>query len=331
MTSLQQISLKRLKEFDIKPKRDLGQNFLIDDNILQVILGQLDCQAEDVVLEVGAGLGVLTQALVRKAAQVHAFEVDRSFEGPLVATLGGSIVNDLNRGGDLTPANISSATSSAGVPLLVSESNTTNSTVHISEDEHSLNRRTTSVRIYFQDILKANLESLDPPPTLCASNLPYSVAGPFLIEALQRLPGVRRYCVMVQKEVADRIAAAPGSKTYGTLSVWVQLYAKVSQVRPLSRSIFYPQPHVDSSLLLIDRKTDPDLPQVELGVLQTVIANAFAQRRKTLLNALSSGGVANKEQVATWLSGLDLPLDVRAERLSHEQFVRLAQLLAQSW
>jgi 16S rRNA (adenine1518-N6/adenine1519-N6)-dimethyltransferase len=274
-STLRQVSLRRLKEFDIRPKRDLGQNFLIDDNILSVILGQLECAPEDVVLEIGAGLGVLTQALASVASRVHAFEIDRSLEGPLDVTL----------------------------------------------------RDHANVDIHYQDVLKARLEDLDPAPTLCASNLPYSVAGPFLIEALRRLPGVRRYCVMVQKEVADRIAAPPGGKTFGALSVWIQLYAAIKRNRPLARSIFYPQPRVDSSLLVLDRLPVGETPQCDPLVLQTVVQSAFGQRRKTLVNALSAGAGLERGRVLGVVESLGLPPDVRAERLRPWQFVELAERL----
>ena len=274
-TTLRQISLRRLKEFDIKPKRDLGQNFLIDDNILSVILGQLECGPQDVVLEVGAGLGVLTQALASVASWVHAFEIDRSLEGPLDVTL----------------------------------------------SDHA------NVNLHFQDILKATMEDLDPTPTLCASNLPYSVAGPFLIESLRRLPGVRRYCVMVQKEVADRIAAPPGSKTFGVISVWIQLYAAIRRNRTLARSIFYPQPHVDSSLLVLDRLPAEETPDCDPVALQAVIQSAFGQRRKTLVNALSAGMGLDRAGALELVESLGLPPDVRAERLYPQQFVELARRL----
>jgi len=270
---LRQVSLARMAEFHVVPKRDLGQNFLIDDNIISVILGYLECGLDDVVMEVGAGLGVLTAALAGVARHVHAFEVDRSLEGPLAATLRGDA----------------------------------------------------AVSLHFRDVLRASLEELDPAPTLCASNLPYSVAGPFLIEALQRLPAVRRYCVMVQREVAERMAASPGSKTYGVLSVWVQLYSRVSRTRPLARTIFHPRPNVDSSLVVLDRMPVEQLPEVEPGRLREVVQAAFGQRRKTLVNTLRAGLGLTREQAATLVAGLGLAPSVRAEQLSPGQFVELAK------
>ncbi len=273
---LRQVSLARIREFGVVPKRDLGQNFLIDDNILGVILGQLECRPDEVVLEVGAGLGVLTASLAGVARHVHAFEIDRGLKGPLEATLQGD----------------------------------------------------PRVTLHFTDVLKARLEALDPAPTLCASNLPYSVAGPLMIESLQRLPGVRRYVVMVQREVAERMTASPGTKAYGVLSVWMQLYASVVRSRPLARSIFYPQPHVDSSLIVLDRFPADRLPEVGPTELRRVIQAAFSQRRKTLVNCLAAGLCLSREQALELVSGLGLPADVRAERLEPRRFVELAELLA---
>jgi 16S rRNA (adenine1518-N6/adenine1519-N6)-dimethyltransferase len=273
--ALRQVSLARLAEFGVEPKRDLGQNFLIDDNILGVILGQLECRRDDVVLEVGAGLGVLTVALAEVAGHVHTFEVDRSLEPALQATLGGRA----------------------------------------------------NVTLHLEDILRADLERLDPAPTLCASNLPYSVAGPFVVESLQRLPGIRRYCLMVQREVAERMAARPGTRAYGTLSVWVGLYTRIVRTRALSRSIFYPQPHVESSLVVLDRSGPGDAFAADLSRLQPVIQAAFGQRRKTLANALAAGLDVPRAQIRCVMDELGLPAEVRAERLKPEDFVELAKRL----
>jgi 16S rRNA (adenine1518-N6/adenine1519-N6)-dimethyltransferase len=274
--ALRQVSLARLAEFGIEPKRDLGQNFLIDDNILTVILGYLGCRESDVALEVGAGLGVLTKALAGVARQVHTFEVDRSLEPALLATLRGC----------------------------------------------------SNVAVHLEDVLRAPLEDLDPAPTVCASNLPYSVAGPFVVEALQRLSGIRRYCLMVQREVAERMTADPGTKAYGTLSVWVGLYARIVRTRPLSRSIFYPQPHVDSTLIVLDRLGPEAVPKVDAVRVRAVIQAAFGQRRKTLANALSSGLGLPRAQMLQVMDELGLPADVRAEKLRPADFVRLAATIA---
>jgi 16S rRNA (adenine1518-N6/adenine1519-N6)-dimethyltransferase len=274
-SSTRQTSLARLKEFDVSPKRRLGQNFLIDNNILDVILDQLESRPDDVVLEIGAGLGALTKALAGVASHVHAFEVDRSLEAALKETLQGDA----------------------------------------------------RVVLHLEDVMKASLENLEPTPSLCASNLPYSVAGPFLIESLQRLSGVRRYCVMVQREVAERLSAVPGTKTYGVLSVWVQLYAGIVHTRPLARSIFYPRPHVDSSLIVLDRLSAKALPEVGSAQLRAVIQAAFGQRRKTLANCLSAGLSLPREQTLELVTSLGLPADVRAERLAPAQFVELAERL----
>lgn len=274
--TLRQVSLARLVEFGLEPKRHLGQNFLIDDNIVSVILALVGCGPQDVVLEVGAGLGVLTVALAREAAHVHAFEVDRSLEPALRATLG-----------DKAP-----------------------------------------VTLHFEDVLEARLEALEPQPTLCASNLPYQVAGAFVIEALQRLPAVRRYCLMVQREVAERMAAGAGSKVYGLLSVWVQLYSRVVYLRPLSRTIFYPIPHVDSSLIVLERRPEGELPVVSPQLLRAVLQAAFGQRRKTVLNALVAGLELPRSLLEEVLAGVGLSPRLRAEQLSPPQLAALALQLA---
>jgi 16S rRNA A1518/A1519 N6-dimethyltransferase RsmA/KsgA/DIM1 with predicted DNA glycosylase/AP lyase activity len=155
------------------------------------------------------------------------------------------------------------------------------------------------------------MERLDPAPTLCASNLPYSVAGPFVAEALQRLPGVRRYCLMVQREVAERMAAAPGTKTYGTLSVWVGLYTRLVRTRQLSRTIFHPQPHVDSTLVVLERLEQDALPAIDAALLRQVVQAAFGQRRKTLVNALCAGLEVPRTWAVDMVGSLGLSADVR--------------------
>jgi 16S rRNA (adenine1518-N6/adenine1519-N6)-dimethyltransferase len=129
---------------------------------------------------------------------------------------------------------------------------------------------------------------------------------------------------MVQREVAERMTDPPGKKAYGVLSVWVQLYATVRRLRPLSRSIFYPRPHVDSSLVVLDRLPGVRSPAVDPARLRVVIQAAFGQRRKTLANALSAGLGVPREEAQAMIAALGLPLDVRAEKLEPRCFVELA-------
>jgi 16S rRNA (adenine1518-N6/adenine1519-N6)-dimethyltransferase len=308
-----QTSLARLAEFGIVPRRSLGQNFLIDDNILGLILDRLQAGPDDVVIEVGAGLGVLTRALAGVAACVHAFEIDTKLEPALRATLGPMLEPRPGVAAGAAPGDGGETLPAAGEPRVI---------------------------LHFQDIMRAPLETLAPCPTLCASNLPYSVAAPFLAEAMTRLPQVRRHCVMVQREVAERLAATPGSKAYGAVSAWVQLHMRPVDVRPLSRAIFYPKPRVDSSLLTLDRRSE-DLPPGDGGIpslvlrdpdlVRRVIDGAFGQRRKTAVNALQAASGLPKETLAAALVGVGASAGARAEQLAPEQFAALAERLAQDW
>jgi 16S rRNA (adenine1518-N6/adenine1519-N6)-dimethyltransferase len=271
-----QVSLARLAEFGIVPRRNLGQNFLIDDNIVELTLRRLEARPDDVAIEVGAGLGVLTKALLGATACVHAFEIDRRLEPPLRATLGHD-------------------------PRL---------------------------RLRMEDIMRVRLEDLDPAPTVCASNLPYSVAAPFLAEAVARLPQVRRYCVMMQKEVADRLTASPGVKDYGSLSVWMQLHVAFLDARPLSRAIFHPRPNVDSTLLTMERSIAHPLVESDPKHLRRVIDAAFASRRKTLANSLSGALGLDKQRVLVVLESEGLTDRTRGEELPPEAYLQLAEAVA---
>lgn len=268
-----QVSLARLLEFGINPKRSLGQNFLVDDNILGLILDRLKPTKEDVVLEVGAGLGVLTRALAGAAAHVHAFEIDQSLEPALRSTLG-----------DLP-----------------------------------------NISLHFEDVLDADLGALDPAPTLCGSNLPYSPAAPFLAESAWRLPRIRRYTVMLQREVADRLMASPGTKSYGGLSAWIQLHFDVVDHRALSRAIFYPRPNVDSTLLTLERDVKDEFVAQHPAVLRRVINAAFQQRRKSIANSLSSSLQIEKIMLVESLRAAGFAPGKRAEELPPPEFVKLSR------
>jgi 16S rRNA (adenine1518-N6/adenine1519-N6)-dimethyltransferase len=255
----------------VVPKRELGQHFLADGNILGVIGRLAEPAPEDVVLEVGPGLGVLTEYLADRVGHVHAIELDRSLE-PHLAGL-------------------------AARP---------------------------NVDLRFGDALALDLAVLEPAPTKLVANLPYNIATPLLVESLDGLPTIRRWVVMVQREVADRLFAMPATKAYGAVSVLVQLAAVRTGFHPVSRSAFRPPPNVDSALVAFRRA---ELPP-SFRAVKRVVNASFAHRRKTLPNSLALTGIASREQAVEALAALGRPPTIRAEQLQPPEFVALAQELA---
>jgi 16S rRNA (adenine1518-N6/adenine1519-N6)-dimethyltransferase len=250
----------------VLPKRELGQHFLVDENIVGVIGRLADLQPEDVVLEVGPGLGVLTRYLAARVAHVHAVEVDRSLEPHLRAI-----------------------------------------------------DRTT---LHWIDALALDPGSLDPRPCKLVSNLPYNIATPLVVESLDGAPSIGSWCVMVQREVADRFFARPGTKAYGAVSVIVQLVTERTGFHAVSREVFRPRPNVDSALVAF-RRTAAAVPP---GT-KRVVEGAFAHRRKTLANSLALAGVASREQAAAALEAIGRRPELRAEALESPEFVALTRAL----
>jgi 16S rRNA (adenine1518-N6/adenine1519-N6)-dimethyltransferase len=181
-----------------------------------------------------------------------------------------------------------------------------------------------NVRLRFDDALALDPRSLEPPPAKLVSNLPYNVATPIIVESLDRYPSVALWCVMVQREVADRLFAAARTKAYGAVSVLVQLVARRTGFHPVSRTVFRPRPNVDSALVAFRRTGLPD----EYTRVKTVVVGAFAHRRKTLANSLALAGVAGREETTQALEELGLRAGARAEELAPDDFVRLAAALA---
>ncbi len=253
---------------DVRPKRELGQHFLVDENILGVIGRLAELAPDDVVLEIGPGLGVLTRYLAARVARVHAVELDASLEPHL-------------RG--------------AGE----------------------------NVSLHLGDALRLDLRATAPDATKLVANLPYNVATPLLVESLDGLPGIRLWCVMVQREVADRLFAPSGTKAYGAVSVLVQLAAERTGFHPVSRTVYRPRPNVDSALVAFRRT---ELPESFARIKQVVTA-AFGHRRKTLPNSLALAGLASRERAAEALAALGRPAATRAEALAPAEFVALAEEL----
>jgi 16S rRNA (adenine1518-N6/adenine1519-N6)-dimethyltransferase len=246
-------------------KKEYGQHFLVDRNILDVIGRLADLAPEDVVLEIGPGQGVLTRYLAERVGRVHAVEIDRALEPAL---------NGL-------PANVD---------------------------------------LVFGDALRIELPQ---DATKLVANLPYNVATPLIAESLDGLPSVRLWCVMVQREVAERFFAQPGTKEYGAVSVLVQLAAERTGFHAVSRTVFRPQPNVDSALVAFRRTKLP----ADFGRVKELITAGFAHRRKTLPNSVAQAGLASREEAAAALGAIGRPAETRAEALAPQEFVALAKAL----
>ena len=253
----------------ITPRKDFGQHFLADENILGVIGRLAELEAGDVALEVGPGLGVLTRYLAARTRHVHAIEIDRMLAPHL---------------DDLDPKNVS---------------------------------------LHWGDALALDLTRLDPAPNKLVANLPYNIATPLVVESLTRLPTVELWCVMVQREVADRFFAQPSTKAYGAVSVLVQLAARRTGFHPVSRTVFRPPPNVESALVAFRRVERP--PRFDR--IKQVVEAAFAHRRKTLPNSLALVGLARRDEAAAAVAAIGRPADVRAEALAPTEFVALAEAL----
>jgi 16S rRNA (adenine1518-N6/adenine1519-N6)-dimethyltransferase len=255
----------------VRAKKELGQHFLVDENILGVIGRLAQLEDDDIVLEVGPGLGILTTYLADRVRQVYAIELDTSLGPRLVERL-------------------------AGRP---------------------------NVELRFGDALQLDLAAEAPGSNKVVANLPYNIATPLIVESLDRLPAVAHWTVMVQREVADRFFAQPSTKAYGAVSVLVQLAAERTGFHPVSRTVFRPQPNVDSALLAFRRRSLPEsYPHVK-----QVVGAAFAHRRKRLPNSLELAGVASREQAAAALELIGRDPGARAEELAPPEFVSLAEAL----
>ena len=254
-----------------RAKKELGQHFLVDENILGVIGRLAELGEDDVVLEVGPGLGVLTTYLADRVRQVYAVELDRSLEPQLTERLAGR----------------------------------------------------SNVRLQFGDALQLDLASVAPMATKLVANLPYNIATPLVVESLDRLPGIELWCVMVQREVADRFFAKPSTKAYGAVSVLVQLVAERTGFHPVSRTVFRPRPNVESAIAAFRRTQLPD----EYRWIKRVVEAGFAHRRKRLANSLELAGLTGRSRAEAALAAAGLAPNVRAEELAPADFVGLAEAL----
>jgi len=273
-----------LNKYGFSFKKSLGQNFLIDPNILRNIVSHANLTEESGAIEVGPGIGALTEHLARAAKKVVSFEIDQRL-----------------------------------LPVL--------------EDTLSLYN---NVTIVHSDILKADVEKVIKEEMtgiediMVVANLPYYVTTPILLKLLNdRLP-IRGFVVMMQKEVADRITAKPGTKEYGSLSIAIQYYVTAEVAMVVPKTVFMPQPNVDSAVIRLIKHDEPPVKVINEDFLFEVTKASFAQRRKTILNNLQSGLPSGKEKKQLILDALetaDIEPTRRGETLSIQEFGKLADAL----
>jgi 16S rRNA (adenine1518-N6/adenine1519-N6)-dimethyltransferase len=269
-----------LRDSEFKPRKRLGQNFLVHDRILELILELLAVESKDLVLEIGPGLGFLTRHLVDRAAGVWAVELD---------------------------------------PFLIQR---------LQRSDLGAHRR---FHLVPGDILKVPLGEILPREKIkLVGNLPYSISTPALFRVLEWREHFSSIVLMVQKEVADRITSEPGTKAYGTLSVWWQIHGQVIDKAQVSREAFFPRPKVRSTVLKMELYPQPRLPREEMPVLRGLTRAAFGQRRKTLANAMSAWLKSGRQEVEEFLRSQGVDPQRRGETLSVENFINLTHALRSS-
>lgn len=273
-----------LEKYGFSFKKSLGQNFLIDPNILRNIVSHANLTGNSGAIEVGPGIGALTEHLAREAKKVVSFEIDQRLLPVLEDTL--------------SPYD--------------------------------------NVKIVHSDILKADVAQVieEEMPgieeIMVVANLPYYVTTPILMKLLNdRLP-IRGFVVMMQKEVADRITAKPGTKAYGSLSIAIQYYVTAEIAMVVPKTVFMPQPNVDSAVIRLIKHENPPVKVIDEDFLFEVSRASFAQRRKTILNNLQNGlvnGKQNKELILQALEKAGIEPSRRGETLSIQEFGKLADCL----
>ncbi|UAC48220.1 16S rRNA (adenine(1518)-N(6)/adenine(1519)-N(6))-dimethyltransferase RsmA [Bacillus aquiflavi] len=273
-----------LEKYVFSFKKSLGQNFLIDTNILRRIVHYAELTDETGVIEVGPGIGSLTEQLARNCKKVVSFEIDQRL-----------------------------------LPIL--------------EETLSPYRH---VKVINKDILEADLSTIideefkDIQDLMVVANLPYYVTTPIIMKLLEEKLPIRGIVVMLQKEVADRISALPGTKDYGSLSAAVQYYTEAETVMTVPKTVFVPQPNVDSAVIRLKRRKKPLVSVHNEAFFFKVIKVCFAQRRKTVLNNLISqlpNGKEKKEEIRTALLAVNIDAGRRGETLSIEEFARLSEAI----
>lgn len=270
-----------LNTYKIQANKSLGQNFLINDNVIEEIIESADIQKEDLVIEIGPGLGVLTERLLKKSNNVVVIELDKKM-------------------------------------------------VNILQERFFLNK---NLEIINDDVLKVDLAKLIKDKkeqtkigkVKIVANLPYYISTPIIMKLLENRLEISQIVVMVQKEVAERVGAEPGTREAGAITYAVQYYAQTSKIIDVPKESFIPSPKVESQVIKLEVRNKPKIEIKDENLLFTIIQKSFMQRRKTLSNALINNKILeNKEEVEKMLKTLEIPTDIRGEKLTLEEFGKIA-------
>lgn len=276
-------TIEILKKYNFSFQKKFGQNFLIDTHVLEEIIEASEITKDDCVLEIGPGIGTMTQYLAENARQVIAVEIDKAL-----------------------------------IPIL--------------EDTLS---EYDNVKVINDDILKVNIVKIceeynQGRPIKVVANLPYYITTPIIMGLFESHVPLKSITIMVQKEVAERMQEGPGSKEYGALSLAVQYYARPEIVANVPPNCFMPRPNVGSAVIKLVRYEEPPVVVDDEKFMFAIIRASFNQRRKTLSNGLSNGGIGvTREDVVDALEQMELSPTIRGEALTLEQFARLSNILGQ--
>lgn len=274
-------TIEVLKKYNFSFQKKFGQNFLIDTHVLETIIEESEITPEDCVLEIGPGIGTMTQYLAENSKNVVAVEIDKAL-----------------------------------IPIL--------------EDTLS---EYDNVTVINDDILKVDIQKLcndynNGKPIKVVANLPYYITTPIIMGLFESHVPLKSITIMVQKEVADRMQEGPGSKEYGALSLAVQYYAKPEIVANVPPNCFMPRPNVGSAVIKLTRYEEPPVQVDDEKYMFSLIRASFNQRRKTLANGLTNGGLGlTREMVTEALVKMELSETIRGEALTLEQFATLSNIL----
>ncbi|MFQ9297109.1 MAG: 16S rRNA (adenine(1518)-N(6)/adenine(1519)-N(6))-dimethyltransferase RsmA [Clostridia bacterium] len=276
-----------MKKYKIKANKSLGQNFLIDDTVIEDIVEGASIGKDDLVIEIGPGLGSMTALLVEKAKKVICIELDKK----MIKILNDRFIADDN------------------IEL-------------INEDV---------LKLDLNKLIKQEKEQNEIKDVKIVANLPYYITTPIIMKLLEENLDIASITVMIQKEVADRLIEIPSGKNTGAITYTVYYYCECEKIREVENTCFVPMPEVTSEVINLKLRKEPAVKVENKKVFFNIIKSAFMQRRKTLLNALVNTGVfKSKEEGAEILRKLNLREDIRAEKLTIEDFARICNYFCES-